>query len=766
MKRLFTFLLFSCLTYSAFAVNIYWVGSSDNMNPGLWSDPANWSATAGGTGGVSAPTTSGSPAYCDVFFTQNAAVTFGSAVTGVCSITVNGGATVRFMSATTLVHFGTLTPTLSVTAGSKLELASSAGSGTSGGPTVNIAGTCNIAGTVDCMGGGGAKLSQAFSASNIINVTGTLRFGNISIAGTAADCGSPSLSGTLNMNAGSNMIMARTVVTQIPFATWNATSTLTINDLSLVTSYSSMSWGGSAAISLGNFVWDCPSQLAAAGTGFHSSTLSKVITVQGNTTFVNSNGQTIVNASGNSNSLTTTFKGNFTVSTAAQIDILTSNPSPASGSGSPTWIFEKNVSIAGPLTIGNVANTGTYTLQFTGSNTGLVGSGAQTFSCGALTAGKINLIVNNAGNGVTLGSNIGVLKNITCTSGKITLGANNLIAAGTISGSAGGGWVITDGTGKLTLQGVGTGGKKFAVGSSATSYDEVDITNTAGTNDYSVSVRDASAGFTKLVNDITKTCKREWDITSASTGATVEFNPGAGAACPGTLNVIGHYVGTAWTETPVIVGGGPFNGFPAATFTSFSPFGSGQAGGFLAPPLAVELKKVTAYGKGNTNIVEWATANEKNMQEYVVERSADGVNAWEVIGKQAATNAIDAKYDMQDATAAALSFYRVKSVELGGKENMSKIVSVKRETKGKLNINRIYPMPTAEVASVEFEATAIGKVQATVTDIVGRVVSTQNVEALQGLNRLSLNLNGLPQGAYILTLKENAAFVTQRIVKQ
>jgi Secretion system C-terminal sorting domain len=267
--------------------------------------------------------------------------------------------------------------------------------------------------------------------------------------------------------------------------------------------------------------------------------------------------------------------------------------------------------------------------------------------------------------------------------------------------------------------------------------------------------------------DITKAVQREWDITRTGTASstTLAFKPDAAALTPSNtppaaIGRVGHWNGASWDLSS--------SSYSAGTWTqsgytgTFSPF-------IVAAPdvaLAVELKKVTAYGKGKNNIIEWSTANEKNMKEYIVERSKDGINAWEAISKQAAVNKEDAKYNVEDATASTLSFYRVKSVEFGGKEDISKVVSVKRETKGKLNINRIYPMPLADVASIEFETTTAGKVQTTVTDIVGRIVSIQNVSTVEGLNRLELNLNGLAQGSYILMIKENDAFVTQRIVKQ
>jgi hypothetical protein len=382
----------------------------------------------------------------------------------------------------------------------------------------------------------------------------------------------------------------------------------------------------------------------------------------------------------------------------------------------------------------------------------------------ALAPASVDVLTVVSGHNITLDAAASV-KDLILTSGTIDLGANDLTitnsltAVGSLTNH-----ITTSGVGKL-VQSVGAGASKtFPVGTSIGSYDPVTVTPTNATL-FSVNVKPA---FTNAVIDVLKVVNaREWDVSATGAGSTVMGLTADASLTPptGAADVIGHYNG-GWNTidvTGVTRVGNTYTGTNAGGL--FSPFGVGIVGGFTVV-LAVELKKLTAYANGKINKVEWSTASEKNMKEYIVERSADGINAWAAFTTQAAINKDDSKYSVEDASALALSFYRIKSVDRDGKEEMSKIVSVKRDTKGKLNISKAFPNPTVEAVQVDFETTTNSNVTVTMTDVLGRVVSSQKVQAVEGLNRLDVNLNAVAKGIYILTLQEGSNVVTQRIVKQ
>ena len=205
--------------------------------------------------------------------------------------------------------------------------------------------------------------------------------------------------------------------------------------------------------------------------------------------------------------------------------------------------------------------------------------------------------------------------------------------------------------------------KLFHIGTT-NSYDPVAISNNMGLDDFTVGVRDASAGFIAPIFNFAQACKREWNITSASTGAFVEFEPGATCA-GGTSLVVGHYVGNAWVGTPnvPIPSRNPnvFGLTYGAAFTSFSPFAVGSCDAFYAnSPPSVSLTAPTDNAVAITNLTLSATASDANgsvsrVNFYTVQNSSRiGTTVRTLIGSDDTapysydwTNIVGGKYTIQ-----------------------------------------------------------------------------------------------------------------------
>jgi Secretion system C-terminal sorting domain len=356
-------------------------------------------------------------------------------------------------------------------------------------------------------------------------------------------------------------------------------------------------------------------------------------------------------------------------------------------------------------------------------------------------------------------------KNLTFTgANKLTLGANDMTATGTVTGGSSAGYVVTDGSGKLKIKNVtGGGAKTFPIGTSSTSYDPAVLTPTT-TSDIAVKV---SATFANAVLDAAKVLPREWDITPTTpSSTTLALTHDAAATAPsiGTV-VLGHYTAGAWNETDVTspaynAGTRTYSG----TCSTFSPFGGGVAGGFAAV-LSIEFLSINAQRKGSINVIDWTTANEQNISEFAIERSTNN-REWTVVGTQKATGgAKTTTYSFNDATPSLLNYYRIRSIETTGKSNVSKVVAVKRDG-GKFALIAVSPIPTIDDVTIDFVVTKQSKLTATITDIVGKVVKQQTIEAVEGNNSLRLSLNHIATGAYILSVNDGDSIVTQRIVKQ
>ena len=232
------------------------------------------------------------------------------------------------------------------------------------------------------------------------------------------------------------------------------------------------------------------------------------------------------------------------------------------GNKSSSVTVSRNINIAGSLSLGdaiggdlsvggNWTRTGTFTpksrlVTFNGSSAQTL-NGTTTFDY---------LTVNNSA-GLTLNSTVTVNQTLALTSGKITIGTNNLTVGsiGLITGYSFTNYIVTASTGKLVKQGAGNVATVFPVGFSTTNYTPVTITNTSGTSDLSVSVKQS---ITNAATDPTKIVTLEWGITSnVATTATISptwfdttpINQAASFTNTGT-GEIGNFT-TAYTTYPV-----------------------------------------------------------------------------------------------------------------------------------------------------------------------------------------------------------------------
>lgn len=208
-----------------------------------------------------------------------------------------------------------------------------------------------------------------------------------------------------------------------------------------------------------------------------------------------------------------------------------------------------------------------------------------------------------------------------------------------------------------------------------------------------------------------------------------------------------------------------FTSINIASQTTFSDFAIGGT----ALVLPIEFQSVTAFSKGKSNSINWVTASEQDIQTFGIERSVDN-QTWVQIGTTKATGgSTTTAYTFTDETPLALNYYRIRSIENSGKDQFSKIVSVKRSNE-KLSLSAVYPMPITEGVTLDVVSKQTGKVTVSVTvsvtDIVGRLAKTEVFTVSEGSNALQLGLNQLAKGTYILNLNNGEVSINQRIVKQ
>lgn len=198
--------------------------------------------------------------------------------------------------------------------------------------------------------------------------------------------------------------------------------------------------------------------------------------------------------------------------------------------------------------------------------------------------------------------------------------------------------------------------------------------------------------------------------------------------------------------------------------------------GFVYPNLAllpIDLEYFTAIPDMNLTSVQlnWATSMEKNVSHFSIEKSTDGRNYSEAGIVFAAGNSSNLiKYSFTDnninANNATVIYYRLRSVDIDGRSELSTIRSIRLGTKGGRGMSILaYPNPVTNELRVTIPSDWQGKkVSYELYNNNGQVV-VKNIEMTSSQTQ-ALNVNSLAPGFYIAKVTCDGEVAQQKIIKQ
>jgi hypothetical protein len=182
-------------------------------------------------------------------------------------------------------------------------------------------------------------------------------------------------------------------------------------------------------------------------------------------------------------------------------------------------------------------------------------------------------------------------------------------------------------------------------------------------------------------------------------------------------------------------------------------------------PLPVSWLYFKGKNTGARTELIWATATEKNSENFVVERSENG-RAFETIGtvKAAGTSNQEFHYTFTDkAPVTAKTYYRLKQVDLDGKYTYSTIVTIlKNSLSGALKAS-VYPNPFNDVLTLQTATMERIKIVALIS-IDGKEVYRKNIRT-----QSDMTLNDFPvlrSGLYLLQLIGENGIVMLKVSRQ
>lgn len=175
-----------------------------------------------------------------------------------------------------------------------------------------------------------------------------------------------------------------------------------------------------------------------------------------------------------------------------------------------------------------------------------------------------------------------------------------------------------------------------------------------------------------------------------------------------------------------------------------------------ADPLPVSMLSFEGKPGNNAVLLNWIAVSEKNTSHFVVYRSTDGLNFKQIATVAAAGNSSEAlHYSFSDSELPLYNqqlYYRLVLID------KDDVISYESTIVVKLSINKsydvlLYPNPVHQMANINVVSPRSEVIKVVLTDLLGKVLFSRSNNIVEGENQISIDVSGLPAGAYVLLLQ-------------
>lgn len=225
---------------------------------------------------------------------------------------------------------------------------------------------------------------------------------------------------------------------------------------------------------------------------------------------------------------------------------------------------------------------------------------------------------------------------------------------------------------------------------------------------------------------------------------------------------VGHLSGGSWlNEGAVSASGTTSSGSVSSNnISTWSPFTIGSIS--LSNPLPVSLLSFTVLPVEENSVLNWEVAEALNFSHFEVERSTDGKN-FESIATVSYSDGIT-NYRLTDTGTSSkkLLYYRLKMKDTDNTYAYSQIASVMFE-KTPVPGFTAYPNPVRETLEISLNDNTLTEISAVITSVNGITLQQQKLQVRNGKSLLPVN--GLTDGIYILSLKDESGTYSVKFIK-
>jgi uncharacterized delta-60 repeat protein len=162
--------------------------------------------------------------------------------------------------------------------------------------------------------------------------------------------------------------------------------------------------------------------------------------------------------------------------------------------------------------------------------------------------------------------------------------------------------------------------------------------------------------------------------------------------------------------------------------------------------LPLRLLSFTARRSGKSNLLQWRTAHEINVDRFEIQRSANG-REYTVKGfvKAGAFN-----YSFKDENrGSGINYYRLRMIDRDGRFTLS---AVRRVDNNIQFIASVYPNPANNHIQVKIETGKKRDLLIQILSLDGKVITTESFKSWGNTYIRSINISGLQSGSYFLKI--------------
>ncbi|KAA5547428.1 T9SS type A sorting domain-containing protein [Adhaeribacter rhizoryzae] len=183
--------------------------------------------------------------------------------------------------------------------------------------------------------------------------------------------------------------------------------------------------------------------------------------------------------------------------------------------------------------------------------------------------------------------------------------------------------------------------------------------------------------------------------------------------------------------------------------------------------LPVELIFFKALVSAKEIILSWATAMEKNNEQFVLERSQEGISDFNQIGVVKGNGDSNSEKQYRFADKKPLpgtSYYRLKQVDLDGTITYSPVIAV--EVKLSQPLINLYPNPATDILNVDLgNSQAYKEINVRIVNALGKVIYQQSATN-PNTHAMAVPVAALPAGTYYLVVIKDNTQESKTFVKR